>query len=216
MGDQRPSPRSPSPREGLLDVLDRSRALGFLGPGPVERHLDHAQAMADVVGEAAGVCIDLGAGGGVPGLVLAGAWPDTRWCLLDASERRVAFLEGAVRRLGLADRVRVVHGRAEEVVGRELGREAADLVVARGFGPPPVTAECASPLLAVGGRLVVSEPPGPFSPDRWPAQPLAARLGLRATPVAVRGYAWVVLDKVARCDPGLPRRVGLARRRPLY
>jgi 16S rRNA (guanine527-N7)-methyltransferase len=202
--------------EGLLDVLARSRELGFLGPGPVEAHVAHARAMAEVVGEADGACVDLGSGGGVPGLVLAAMWPATTWCLLDAAERRVAFLEAAVAELGWFGRVRPLAARAEEALRAGLPREAAELVTARGFGPPAVTSECAAPLVAVGGRLVVSEPPGPYDPGRWPADVLESRLGLRPSPASGGGFGFVVLDKVAPCDPSFPRRVGLSRRRPLY
>jgi 16S rRNA (guanine527-N7)-methyltransferase len=208
--------KGPSPVEGLFDVLGRSRDLGFLGPGPIEAHLDHARAMAEVIGEPGEACVDLGAGGGVPGLALAVRWPATSWCLLDAAERRVAFLEASIAPLGLIGRVRAVCARAEEVVGRGLERDGADLVVARGFGPPAVTAECAAPLLAVGGRLVVSEPPGAFDEGRWPPGPLASKLGLRAHGASAAGFAFVVLAKEGPSDPSLPRRVGLARRRPLF
>lgn len=175
-----------------------------------------AEAAGDAGGATARSCIDLGSGGGVPGLALAVTWPETTWCLLDAAERRVAFLEAAVAQLGLGARARALCARAEAALAAGLGREAADLVVARGFGPPAVTAECATPLLAVGGHLVVSEPPGPFDPGRWPAGVLGSRLGLRARPVAAGGFAFVVLEKTAPCDPSLPRRTGLARRRPLF
>jgi 16S rRNA (guanine527-N7)-methyltransferase len=95
----------------------------------------------------------------VPGLVLAGEWPHCEFVLLDAGQRRCAFLVEAVDELGLGDRVRVVRGRAE-AAGRDPAlRGRFDAVVARGFGPPAVTAECGAPFLHVGGRLVVSDPP---------------------------------------------------------
>ncbi|MPY95430.1 MAG: hypothetical protein GEV08_20950 [Acidimicrobiia bacterium] len=204
-----------SPGEGLLAVLYRSRALGLLGPGPVERHVEHAEALGDVSGRPTGTALDLGSGGGVPGLVLALRWPGTAWVLLDAAERRVAFLEDALRHLGLTDRVRAVCARAEEVTVRGLvARESVELVVARGFGPPAVTAECAAPLLALSGRLVVSEPPAPEA-GRWPPEPLR-ELGFVARAAAAAGLSFAVLDKVAACPPRLPRRAGRAARQPLF
>jgi 16S rRNA (guanine527-N7)-methyltransferase len=99
-------------------------------------------------------------------------WPASSWTLLDANGRRGRFLRRALAELGLAERVEVWIGRAEEL-GRDPGRRGAfDLVVARGFGPPAVTAECGAPFLAVGGSLVVSEPPGGDA-GRWPAEGLA-------------------------------------------
>jgi len=140
----------------LLAVLDRSRALGFLGPGPVEDHLHHALAFARAVATPPARALDLGAGGGLPGLVLASRiWPGTSWTFLDAQQKRTEFLREVVTDLGLDDRVAVITERAE-VLGRSPDhRGVYDLVVSRSFGPPAVTAECGAPLLRPGGRLVV-------------------------------------------------------------
>jgi 16S rRNA (guanine527-N7)-methyltransferase len=153
---------------GLRAVLERARGWGFLGPGDLETHVAHALAFASASDGEPARALDLGSGGGVPGLVLAaGPWAATSWVLLDASERRCAFLTAAVAELGLGDHVGVRRERAE-VAGRDSGLRASfDLVVSRGFAAPAVTAECAAPFLVVGGRLVVSEPPTP-DPGRWP------------------------------------------------
>ncbi|MGH9120995.1 MAG: RsmG family class I SAM-dependent methyltransferase, partial [Acidimicrobiales bacterium] len=105
-----------------------------------------------------GLSVDLGSGAGLPGLVLACSWPESRWILMDSSTRRTAWLASAVERLGVSARVRVLCARAE-VVGRGELRGSIHHVVARSFGAPAVTAECAAPLLRIGGSLVVAEPP---------------------------------------------------------
>ncbi len=198
----------------LLPVLEDARRLGLIGPGHLLPHLDHALGF----GPAGGVCLDLGSGAGLPGLPLALAWPESRWTLIDGGVRRVEFLVEAVRALGIADRVTVVEGRAEELARREGLRGRFDLVVARGFGPPAVTAECGAGFLAVGGRLVVSEPPG-GRPDRWPSVGLAM-LGLE--PVEgegtreAGGAAYQVLRQAAPCPDRFPRRVGIPAKRPLF
>jgi 16S rRNA (guanine527-N7)-methyltransferase len=157
----------------VIPALHRSRQLGFLGPGPVEAHIDHAEALAQAAARqfdptGGGLVLDLGTGGGVPGLVLAGLWPDCRFVLLDANRRRTSFLAEVVRDLDWSDRVGVVCERAE-VAGRDAGlRAAADLVVARSFAPPAVTAECAAPFLNVGGVLVVADPPATDPPATDP------------------------------------------------
>jgi hypothetical protein len=143
----------------LLGVLERSRSLGFLGPGSLRVQVAHARGFAVGVPRPPGRLLDLGSGGGVPGLVLAAHWPTTEVVLLDAAERRCAFLAESVASLGWDERVRVVRARAEDAGRREDLRARFDVVVARGFGPPPVTAECGAPFLVVGGRLIVSEPP---------------------------------------------------------
>ena len=138
--------------------------LGFLGPGPVEPHIEHADRFAEALDSAGPPsrrrALDLGSGGGLPGLVLA-RWPATDWCLLDANA--ASHRVPAARRStssGWPDRV---HG-ACAVGPRTLAhdpelRGTFDLVVARSFGPPAVTAECARRL------------PGGGRPAWWSASP---------------------------------------------
>jgi 16S rRNA (guanine527-N7)-methyltransferase len=197
--------------DALVRQLERSRALGFLGPGAVEDHVDHAMGFTEALAGVMGTVVDLGSGGGVPGLVLACVRPDLTVVLVDAMEKRCAFLEEATGALSLAN-VRVVHGRAE-VVGRSQLRGTADAVVARGFGSPAVTAECAAPLLRVGGLLVVSEPPD--GAPRWPAAPLAV-LGLVVGHRSTSGPLVQVLVQTAPCPEHYPRRDGMPAKRPLF
>lgn len=200
----------------LATVLEEARALGFLGPGPVAGHIEHAAGFVQAVGDAYPLrVVDLGSGGGVPGLVVAPAWPDAEIRLLDSNERRAMFLARAVASLGLGTRVVVGHARAEEA-GRDLAwRGWADVVLARSFGPPGVTAECAAPLLGRGGRLIVSEPPDDTS-DRWPSEPLA-RLGFRAAGRFEQSFSrFQVLRMERDCPEEYPRRVGVAAKRPLF
>jgi 16S rRNA (guanine527-N7)-methyltransferase len=164
---------------------------------------------------------DLGSGGGVPGLVLALHWERAQAVLLDAGERRCAFLQDASAELGIAERVTVVHGRAEDLGRQPELRGRFDLVVARGFGPPAVTAECGAPLLEVGGTMVVSEPPGGDGLDdgargsRWPEVGLAV-VGLVAGPTVERPYHYQVLVQERPCPADYPRRVGVPAKRPLF
>lgn len=199
--------------EALVGVLERARRLGVLGPGPVEEHVEHAagflEALAGV--PSGSLVVDLGSGGGVPGLIVAEARSDLSLVLLDAMEKRTALLSDAVVAMGMSDRITVRTGRAE-VLGREDDlRGAAMAVTARSFGPPAATAECAAPLLAVGGILIISEPPG--APDRWPAGPLAA-LGLSPASEQIPGMQ--VLVQRSPCPELYPRRTGLPTKRPLF
>lgn len=200
----------------LLEVLERSRALGFLGPGPVAEHVVHAQGLVDLLQEEglepACRAIDLGSGGGVPGLVAAMATPSWRWVLLDSMVRRTVVLAEAVERLGLGDRVEVWCERAEETGRSERGRGAFDVVTARSFAAPAVTAECAAPLLRLGGRLVVSEPPGSDG-SRWDPAPMAD-LGFTRAPEIVG--SWVVHRLHGPVPDWAPRPVGRPAKRPLW
>lgn len=158
------------------------------------------------------MALDLGSGAGVPGLALALAWPESAWILLDANGRRGRFLTRAIAELDLGSRAEVWIGRAEKL-GREPGRRSiCDLVVARGFAAPGVTAECAAPFLAVGGRLAVSEPPGGAA-GRWPPQPLA-QLGLRPLGFQAGAAGIMVLALERACPEEFPRRS--PGKRPLF
>ncbi len=137
--------------------------------------------------------------------------------------RRAAFLRRAVDRLGLGSRVTVLHERAE-VSGRQAGlRGCFEGALARSFGRPAVVAECAAPLLTVGGWLVVSEPP-PTDPGdrrddgleaRWPAEPLH-RLGLQPAAMVHEGFDYRTLRQTEPCPERFPRRNGIPAKRPLF
>jgi 16S rRNA (guanine527-N7)-methyltransferase len=207
--------RTPADHPGLLDVLEQARALGFLGPGPVEAHIEHALAFATAVPAPPARALDLGSGGGVPGLALALHWPASRWTLLDAGTRRAAFLHTAAAALGVSDRVEVLAARAESAGRDPELRGAFDLVVSRSFGSPAVTGECAAPFLRVGGSLVVSEPPEP-SADRWPAATVLAELGLDVRVTVAGPPRLQVLSQRELCSDRYPRRVGVPAKRPLW
>ena len=157
--------------------------------------------------------MDLGSGGGLPGLPLAVAFGKTEWALLEGGTTRAAFLADAVVTLGIAERVQIVAERAE-VAGRTALRGTFDLVVARSFGRPAVTAECAAPFLKTGGRLVVAEPPEHDS-GRWPVDGVA-RLGLVLGERADSPPALQILVQVDPCPDTFPRRNGVPSKRPLF
>ena len=187
-------------RGSLLAVLERARDRGFLGAGEVERHLDHSLGFADVARTVLGApparFADLGSGGGVPALVLAAAWPDTRAVLVESSVRRAGWL------------------RAEAAAHLPDYREAFGLVTARSFAPPPVTAEIGAGFVAIGGIVLVSEPPA--AAHRWPEEPLG-QLGLDPAQFSTSGGAhYVWMRKAAPTPPDRPRKRARAMKRPLW
>jgi 16S rRNA (guanine527-N7)-methyltransferase len=197
----------------LFGVLRRAQAAGLIGPGSLVPHVQHSEGFLRAAGVVPGRVLDLGSGGGLPGLVLATRLPGCEFVLLDASKQRTRFLQTAVDTLGLTDRVVVVWERAE-IAGRDPSlRGSIDLVVARAFGPPGVVAECASGFLRAGGQLVVSEPPEAKA-DRWSATDALDRLGLVRAASPSRSYE--VFTQVRLCDERYPRRVGIPAKRPLF
>ncbi|MDP9333624.1 MAG: class I SAM-dependent methyltransferase [Actinomycetota bacterium] len=207
--------------EALREALGRARIAGFLGPGRVEAHLDHAEGFAEAaeaaLGRAPATFADLGTGGGVPGLVLGVRWPGSRGILVDSNQRRCSALREAVVRVGLEDRIDVLEQRAEVVARSFDHREQFELVTARSFAEPAVTAEIAAGLVTVGGILVVSEPPDPASASRrWPARGLDG-LGFGAVEQVECAQAhFAVVRKVASCPERFPRGVGRPAKRPLW
>jgi 16S rRNA (guanine527-N7)-methyltransferase len=222
----------------LLAVLEEARAAGFLGPGPVDAHLRHAEGFVAVGrqlwpdGPTPPVLLDLGSGAGLPGLVVAIEWPAAILVLLDAQGRRTAFLTDTVRRLGLEARVSVRRERAETAGRDPAVRGHFDGVLARSFGRPAVVAECAAPLLKPGGWLVVSEPPGddtptsvedlsgdrpgdPRGPTRWPPEPLR-QLGLVPERLVHEEFDYQTLRQADPCPERFPRRDGVPGKRPLF
>ncbi len=211
----------------LHHVLGEAREAGFLGPGPIEPQIRHAEGFTAIArrlstgGPARPRLVDLGSGGGLPGLVVASGWPEVSVDLHESGARRAADLEQATDRLGLADRVRVLHQRAE-VCGREAGfRGCYDGVLARSFGRPAVVAECAAPLLTVGGWLLVSEPPRTEESveadegSRWPAEALG-QLGLAPGEAVHAEFDYRVLRQASACPERFPRRNGVPAKKPLF
>jgi len=193
----------------LVEVLEESRRIGHLGPGAVERHIAHAQGYVAVAewSPTAHWC-DLGSGGGVPGLVVALEVPSSTGLLLDARRLRCEFLQASARRLGLDERLEVWEGRAEQYRARGI----FDVVTARAFARPAITAECAAPLLRPGGMLIVSDPP--VGGDRWPSQ--ITELGLEHRSVAHEAGHFSVLLRSGDIDDRFPRRFAAMSKRPLF
>lgn len=126
---------------------------GLIGPREVdrlwERHLLNCGAVAELIPQQSDV-VDVGSGGGLPGLVLAIARPDLQMILLEPLLRRTVFLAECVEKLGLRN-VEVRRGRAEEWAG---GKLAAKVVTARAVAPLEKLIGWCLPLLAPNGRML--------------------------------------------------------------
>ena len=153
----------------------------------------------ELVREREGPLVDVGSGGGAPGIPLAHHLPEHEVVLLDAERRKCDFLER-----WSPPNARVVWGRAEE-----QATDWAGVVVAKALAPPPVAAEWCLPLVRTGGIAVlwIGETAEPERvarvAERLGAEPIESPPGL------------LVLRKLAPTPAGFPRRTGVARRRPL-
>jgi len=165
-------------------------------------HLDESLAALETVERFEGPIVDVGSGGGAPGIPLAHALPDREVTLLEATRRKCDFLE---RWTGELPNLRVVCGRAEEQPLDTWG-----VAVAKALAPPPVAAEWCLPLVAPGGAAVLYV--GPTAQADRVAQ-AADLLAAELEPDPPPGL--LVLRKLAPTPPGFPRRPGVARKRPL-
>jgi 16S rRNA (guanine527-N7)-methyltransferase len=214
-------PRHPQLEGHLTEELEHAKGLGFLGPMPAAEQLEHALGFVGVIeselGRAPGSVLDLGSGGGPPGLVLAACWPTTRAVLVEANHRRAEFLQHSLARLGVAESAEVATGRAESLGHQPDLREAFECVTGRSFGRPAVTAECGSAFLSLDGRLVASEPPDAVSDDdRWPSAGLALLGLVRPRMVRFGRFGYRVVDKASAIAARYPRRLGIPAKRPLF
>jgi 16S rRNA (guanine527-N7)-methyltransferase len=166
-------------------------------------HLEGALTSAPLL--ESGPVVDVGSGGGSPGLPLAAARPDLCFDLLESARKKCNFLR---RWASEFENVAVVCARAEEYA-RGPGREAYGTALARALAPPPVAAEWCLPLLAPGGRAILFVG---SSVDEAAVGTVAAELAgeIEATPPG-----FVLLRKTGSTPERFPRRPGLARKRPL-
>jgi 16S rRNA (guanine527-N7)-methyltransferase len=164
-------------------------------------HVDESLAAADAVGAFEGPIVDVGSGGGSPGIPLAALFPGRAVTLLEANGRKCAFLREVARDF---PNVTVVQGRAEEQETDRFG-----VAVAKALAPPPVAAEWCLPLVAPGGAALLFVGP---SADLDVIAHVSEQVGGGAP--EKRGGI-VVLPKLARTPDRFPRRPGIARKRPL-
>jgi len=176
---------------GLTSLRDRVEARRVL--------LDDSLRGVPLVSPCDGPIVDVGSGGGAPGIPLAHALPAREVVLLEAERRKCAFLE----RVAPAN-ARVVWGRAEE-----QETDWAGVAVAKALAQPPTAAEWCLPLVRPGGAVVLWVGPS-VEPDR--VARVAARIAGELTD-SPDGF--LVIRKTGPTPAGFPRRPGVAKKRPL-
>jgi 16S rRNA (guanine527-N7)-methyltransferase len=164
--------------------------------------------------------IDVGAGAGFPGIPLKLVYPSVRLTLLEATGKKVTFLEHMIERLALR-RVAAIHARAEELAHDPAHREQYDLVLARAVAEMPVVVEYTLPFCQVGG-WVVAQKGEAGAAEAWSADQAIKLLGgelRRVIHVELPGLpedrSLVVIEKVSPTPQAYPRRPGMPSKRPL-
>ena len=182
-----------------LDALAPLRVSGLMGP--------------------VRTLIDVGSGAGVPGVVLAIALPNVRVTLLDATKKRVDFLNRVCEALSL--NARAVHRRAEDAARDKALRDGFDCATARAVAGLPALTEICLPFVRPGGFFLAYK--GPALEDELPAAKNALRLlGGRARPpvsLAIPGRDWdhrlLIVDKLVPTPAAYPRKAGEPEKKPL-
>lgn len=191
------------------------------------RHIEDALRAAGVLethlgpGISDAAILDVGSGGGIPGLVWGLLWPEATVRLLESRGKKARFLEDAASRLGLA-RLEVLCGRAEEVAREAAHRERYDLVTARALAPMPPLVELTLPFVRPGGWLGAIKGL-PFEEEYGQAARAIEELGGDCQAARLENYersdgkkcVVCLIPKATATPERYPRRAGVPVRRPL-
>jgi 16S rRNA (guanine527-N7)-methyltransferase len=193
---------SPVLEDWLRAVLETPGLTAIKDPDEARRMLlEDSLRGVEVVRALEGPIVDVGSGGGAPGIPLAAALPDREVTLLEAEERKADFLRRWEARL---PNVRVLRGRAEEQEPDAFG-----VAVAKALAQPPVAAEWCLPLVREGGAAVL-----------WVGPTVELDRVARVSEQLAGGEpenreGLLVIPKLGPTPEGFPRRPGVARKRPL-
>ena len=200
----------------LSELARMIAAWPGLVAGDAQSLVEDSLVLLEHLGEAK-TLVDVGAGGGLPGIPLKLARPELAVTLVEADQNKAAFLVRACAELGLRD-VDVVARRAEDVGQDGKYREKFDVAVARALAPMPVLAELCLPLVRVGGRLLAQKTEGEdLEAARNALEILGGSLisALPAPSAARASGTVVVVHKSGPTPAGYPRRPGVPARKPL-
>jgi 16S rRNA (guanine527-N7)-methyltransferase len=206
----------------LLAANRRVNLTRVTAPAEVARlHLLDSLAALPLIDRVAGrEAMDIGSGGGLPGLALALARPGMRWTLVDSVGKKAAILHEFVEALGLRN-VAILSDRAEALGQTRQHRERYAVATARACATLPVLAELALPLVAPGGLLIAWKGPISDADDEVRRARVAiGQLGGGHLSIvdprlpALGGHRLVTVPKERATDARFPRRPGEPRRRP--
>lgn len=187
----------------------------------VTKHFLDSLTCSLVAGLSAGTrVVDVGTGGGFPGVPLKIAFPEIELTLLDSVGKRLGFLDHLIALLGLT-KSRTVHARAEDAGRLPAHRERYDVILARAVATLPTLAELCLPLARVGGLFVAMKGPE-VEEEARAAKSAIAQLGgkLREVrkltlPFGAGSRSLIVIEKRGHTPAQFPRKAGIPARQPL-
>lgn len=215
---QKSGPRSQEPEVGLQDepVVEWSQELALTHPTPYTRSAELTSKPHPTPLQV----IDIGTGAGFPGLPVAIAQPNWTVTLLDATRKKIAFIDQVIAQLGLAN-ARTLVDRVEQVGRQKHQRESYDLALIRAVAAAPVCAEYALPLLKIGGSAVLYR--GQWTEaETTTLEAAVAILGGKidsieafTTPLTQSDRHCIYLKKIALTPNEFPRAIGAPTQKPL-
>jgi len=186
----------------LGEVLSTPGMTGLRDPAEARRILlEDALRAGPLIERTPGAIVDVGSGGGSPGIPLAVAFPDRPFTLLEAERRKCDFLRGIVAEL---PNVAVVWGRAEEQTTDVFG-----IALAKALAKPPVAAELCLPLVRTGGVAIL------WVGETAEVEPVSRVAKCLAGELEAGPEGLLTLRKLSPTPTGFPRRAGVAKKRPL-
>ena len=208
----------------LLARYDRANVIGTQNLDEIMRHhvLDSLSCLLFEPLKSAKRVADIGSGGGLPGIPLAVALPETRVTLFESTQKKVSFLQYAQEALDLSN-VQIVNGRVEEAGRQNVHRGVYDVCAVRAVARISVLAEYCLPLLRVGGHIVAMK--GREDQEEWAEGRRAAKklrgfleedLQVRLLPeMEQKNRRLVLIRKLEETPSAYPRRTGVSARNPL-
>ena len=180
--------------------------------------LDSLAIVSEPAIENAKKVLDLGTGGGYPGLPLAMHYPDKEFVLMDSVNKKLGVINDIAQRLEIKN-VRTVHGRAEDLAKEKEYRDSFDLVVSRAVASMPTLVEYALPFVKPGGFFVAYKTESALE-EITVANKAITSLGGRLLKIEnvggkSSGHLLVLVEKLVETPKAFPRKAGEAKRNPL-
>lgn len=201
----------------LMDANSQFNLTALKDPDAIEsRLIAGSLEILPFIPEDAGALLDIGSGGGIPGMVLAIARPELDVTLLDATSKKVTFLNETAAVLGL-ENLRALHGRSEDLARDPSYRERFPVVTARAVARLATLVELVLPFVTPGGMAILPKGPG-AAEELEEARPAIGFVGgkrPRIEPSQLDDSLFVLIDKGKPTPERFPRRVGIPGKRPI-